>query len=1102
MKSVNEWIDHLKRRQSELKKFVEKEFNIDAKELIEEDRKTIFSDRLMATQLKNLRMACIMDRFTLDSYSPECNLLELTPSGWKKEIDEFKPELVFIESAWQGKDGLWYRKVENGSAELYQMTDYCQKNNIPVVFWNKEDPIYTDTFMAAARCADFVFTTDIDCIKKYKNTLRHDRVFFLHFAAQPEMHNPIEKYDRQDKFCFAGAYYHRYPNRSKTFDAFAEIFMHMKGLDIYDRNYNDPKPEFSFPAKYNSCILGSLDPSQIDIAYKKYNFGINMNSVEQSQTMFARRVYELLASNTVTVGNYSRGVKNLFGDLTICTNDVLTLKKELEDKCIGEGAYRKYRLLGLRKVLEQHLYEDRLNYIVKKVFGVEIKKALPTISLVAYPTADNLDRILTMFRNQSYSNKHLYLVGNFEEINESGIEILKEDEWVDKKVHELPIDGYMGVINGKNYYGSSYLLDLALTVRYVQVNGMGKSTYYSYKNSECHLVNEGNTYKYISELKNDRSVFKKEVLENLTIKELIEGESIKIGNLFATDEFNFCEAYGERECVFVDDKIINDRGIELEKIESIAENIQMNVWDDEALRIGKEEIGKYCSKTGSALVEASVNNLNCRISSNLENKQVHYIYFNEVFEVAKYQKENNINIQYIGRGDLDILGVCVFYDEKQNKVNAVFPKLNALSCYSIPANAKYFKVGFRISGKGIAEVKEIWLGLNHDLEELSCFLSRSNVLTLSNNYPSPQALYRNMFVHKRVVAYKEEGIICDVMRMNIFCKNEFSEFEGINIIEGQADRLRNILNEGKIDTVCVHFLDKSMWEILKCYGKRIRILVWLHGAEIQPWWRREYNYTTSSELKRAKEESEERQAFWKEVFEEVENFNIHFIIVSQYFANEIFKDNNITLSKEKYSIIHNCIDTDMFEYVKKDEEQRKKILSIRPYASNKYANDLTVKCIKELAKEPFFKELKFCIMGSGEQFEKITAPLKKYSNVILEQKFLRQDEIAALHKEYGIFITPTRMDAQGVSRDEAMSSGLVPVTNSVTAIPEFVDASCGILAPGEGYKEMAQGIKELYYDTDLFLRMSENAAHRVRKQSSKEFTITREVEMIGRGEGK
>lgn len=1094
---MNKWIDYLKGRSAELKALLEAESEIDLNAISGIEKKSPYLERLSAKHLKELRMACIMDRFTLDSYKPECNLLELTPGGWKKEIDEFEPELIFIESAWQGKDGLWYRKIANGSAELYQMTDYCQKNGIPVIFWNKEDPIYTDTFMPAARCADFVFTTDIDCIKKYKNALGHDRVFFLHFAAQPVIHNPIEKYDRQDKFCFAGAYYHRYPNRAKTFDAFAEVFMQSKGLDIYDRNYNDPKPEFSFPVEYNSCILGSLDSSEIDIAYKGYNFGINMNSVEQSQTMFARRVFEMLASNTVTVGNYSRGVKNLFGDLTICTNDTLTLKKDLKDKCNDEVEFRKYRLQGLRKVLEQHLYEDRLNYIVKQVFGVEIKESLPKVVLIAYPTTANLDRVLTMFRNQTYFDKHLYVIGDFGEINETGVEVLKEKEWLSKDVYELPMDGYVGVLNDENYYGSSYLLDLALTVRYAHVNGMGKGTYYSYRNNDCNLVNAGNTYKYISELRNDRSIFKKEILKGLTIKELIEKGSTEADNLFSVDEFNFCEMCRDKECVFVDDKVINDKGIELENIENVAENIQKDIWDESVFRISKEEIGKQCSKTGSNLVTTSVDNESWRIVSNLEEKQIHYIYFDEFFEVIKYQKENNINIQYAGRGDLDVLGVCVFYDEKKNKMNAVFPKLNVLSCNSIPANAKYFKIGFRISGKGVSAIREICLGLTHNLEELSGFLFRNKILVLSNNYPSPQSLYRNMFVHKRVMAYKEQGLVCDVMRMNIFCKNEFSEFEGINIVEGQAERLGNILNEGNIDTVCVHFLDRNMWEVLKCYGKRIRILVWLHGAEIQPWWRREYNYTTPSELERAKIESAERQAFWKEVFEEIDNYNIHFIFVSQYFANEIFEDNNITLSKDKYSIVHNCIDTDMFEYVKKDEEQRKKLLSIRPYASNKYANDLTVKCIEELAKEPFFKELQFRIMGNGEQFEKITAPLKKYSNVALEQRFLRQDEIAALHREYGIFLTPTRMDAQGVSRDEAMSSGLVPVTNAVTAIPEFVDDTCGILAPGEGYMEMAQGIKELYYHADLFSRMSENAALRVRGQSSKQFTITKEVEIIG-----
>jgi hypothetical protein len=34
--------------------------------------------------LKDLRVACIMDRFTLDSFSPECVLFELTPSDWMR----------------------------------------------------------------------------------------------------------------------------------------------------------------------------------------------------------------------------------------------------------------------------------------------------------------------------------------------------------------------------------------------------------------------------------------------------------------------------------------------------------------------------------------------------------------------------------------------------------------------------------------------------------------------------------------------------------------------------------------------------------------------------------------------------------------------------------------------------------------------------------------------------------------------------------------------------------------------------------------------------------------------------------------------------------
>lgn len=155
-----------------------------------------------------------------------------------------------------------------------------------------------------------------------------------------------------------------------------------------------------------------------------------------------------------------------------------------------------------------------------------------------------------------------------------------------------------------------------------------------------------------------------------------------------------------------------------------------------------------------------------------------------------------------------------------------------------------------------------------------------------------------------------------------------------------------------------------------------------------------------------------------------------------------------------------------------------------------------VQCIELLAEKEFFNELKFKIIGDGPLFESTLQPLRKFHNVEIEKKFLRQDAIAALHKQFGVFLVPTRGDTQGVSRDEAMSSGLVPVTNKVEAVPEFTDDSCAILAPSEDYEAMALGIERLYKNPQLFKSMSQNAAGRVRKQTSKEFTIDREIELL------
>ena len=117
-------------------------------------------------------------------------------------------------------------------------------------------------------------------------------------------------------------------------------------------------------------------------------------------------------------------------------------------------------------------------------------------------------------------------------------------------------------------------------------------------------------------------------------------------------------------------------------------------------------------------------------------------------------------------------------------------------------------------------------------------------------------------------------------------------------------------------------------------------------------------------------------------------------------------------------------------------------------------------------------------------------------NVIIERRFVNRHEIKRLHQQYGIFMCPSRMDTQGVSRDEAMASGLIPLTNSVAAIPEFVDSSSAIIAKEESIESFVEGVCKLYHDENLFNVMSANASQMVRNKSAFTKTIFKEITLI------
>lgn len=773
---------------------------------------------------KDFRIALIADRFTTDCFLPECNIIELIPNNFKQQIESFNPDLVFLESAWEGKDKLWYKKVANGSSEIFELIDFAKSKNIPVILWNKEDPVYTDQFMPVAQKVDFIFTTDLDSVLKYKNEVGHNRVYHLHFAAQPKLHNPIEKYDRKNKACFAGAYYHRYPRRIKVFDSFAKVLIDGMGLDIYDRNYKNARPEHAFPKTYDKYILGKLDPSEIDIAYKSYDYGINMNSIQQSQTMFARRVFELMASNTVVIGNYSRGVKNYFGDLTICTDDANELKYRLDKYCANDESKYQYRLLGLRAVLKEHLYEDRLDFIIKKVFGKSIKPNPIHIDVFSYVKNQNqFNKVLAMFNKQSYQNKSLTILSDIElENNNNDIKIIKSDN--NFTVENMFSNSYISYFEANNFYGENYLLDFALSLRYTNFDAIGKSDFYIMDdNGSFNVPNFNNSYKKVDALKPHSSMLDSNYYGKLSISNIIDNITINDGDLFSADQFNYCI-----NCSCDNpssDAEIEDIGISLDKINKISSSIITNavIKTEKTFDIRPLEVEKTIfDKPEKINLIKTVQGLT--ISSNLDNEEYSCAqYNNDFYSVKPFLVENKLSVLFEGIGDLSILGSCVFYENKKEvfKVDNII--FNTTQKIVIPTNVNKVQFGIKVIGSGSFIFNKAIMGENYLDNDEIYFVSRNENLLISDSYPH----YENEILDYPLKKIQDLfiGKTYDVVCVNNFSKNGFREYKGINVFETHEKQLIEVLNNINTNkNIVVYTLNKEIENIVKKYNSNFKIL--------------------------------------------------------------------------------------------------------------------------------------------------------------------------------------------------------------------------------------------------------------------------------------
>lgn len=433
------------------------------------------------SSLLSLKMAAIFDEFTAECFAHECDLITFTPKNWKETLTVTQPDLLMVESAWRGNKGTWTKKVqytgEDSIKDLRELIDWCNKKNIPTIFWNKEDPVHYSHFLETAKLFDFVYTSDENMVPIYKKECGHNRVSSLMFAAQPVIHNPITIGERESGISFAGSFYKKHRERSEDMLKIFNQAMNYN-LVIYDRNYDKIKlgllANNRFPEHLAPFIRGSLKYYEIGKAYKGFKAMININTVKNSPTMFARRVYEALASGTPVISNYSEGVERIFGDVVYLSDDEDEIKKNVNSLFKNEEDYRKRVLKGLREVFEKHTYANRLEQIINFIKLPFDKEAL---NISAFAFANNLNEfqaILASYAKQTFDNKTLNIIvsdevnSNIPMVTDPSIKISGSVEFFQQNANivELVEGEYFAVLSHEETYHENYLKDLVLATLY------------------------------------------------------------------------------------------------------------------------------------------------------------------------------------------------------------------------------------------------------------------------------------------------------------------------------------------------------------------------------------------------------------------------------------------------------------------------------------------------------------------------------------------------------------------------------------------------------------------------------------------------------------
>lgn len=322
-----------------------------------------------------MRIAYIADELTASCLQARWNAIAVTPLNYRWVLRFQKPDFLFVESAWQGNDKRWKYKIaaypdypQRNNALLSKVVEYARDRGIPTVFWNKEDGAHYDRFIASAKLFEYIFTVDQNCVPRYIDaTNGSSKVNALPFSVESKFHHFTGFNFKKRSANFVGSYSKHIHERRRNwqemmFQACAATGM---PLHIYDRNSARKSENYRYPALPGLTVNLAVPYCDTGQIYRDHVVSLNVNTVEDSPTMYSRRLVEIIACGGIAVTNPTPSVERYFSDYCHIVENAYDCR-EVMKRLLTDGPSKQdlaRAQAGAEYISKEHTWTRRMEYI-------------------------------------------------------------------------------------------------------------------------------------------------------------------------------------------------------------------------------------------------------------------------------------------------------------------------------------------------------------------------------------------------------------------------------------------------------------------------------------------------------------------------------------------------------------------------------------------------------------------------------------------------------------------------------------------------------------------------------------------------------------------